>query len=160
MRRIAALAAALVALAAPGAALAQQCPQTSLSDIEDEVMCPRCERPLSTVDREPQAVRQRAFIETMIAQCRSKEEIKTALAAQFGDDVLALPDQEGFDLTAYIAPVLVPLLALGAIAFTALRWRRRKPDGAPAAGAAAPAGPALDADDAARLDEDLERYKL
>ena len=158
MRKATALLVALIALAAPGAAIAQDCPKTTLSDVEDEVMCPRCERPLSTVDREPQAERERAFIEGMIAQCKSKDEIKTALAAQFGDDVLALPDEEGFDLTAYIVPVLVPLLALAAIAFSAVRWRRRKPTGA--APQAAGAGPSLDADDEARLDADLERYKL
>jgi cytochrome c-type biogenesis protein CcmH/NrfF len=156
VRRVAALAATLIALAAPSAALAQQCPQTSLSDVEDEVMCPRCERPLSTVDgREPQAQRERAFIETMIAQCKSKDDIKTALAAQFGDDVLALPDEEGFDLTAYIAPVLVPLLALAAIGLAAARWRRRRPEATATA-----TGPGLDPSAAARLDEDLERYKL
>ena len=154
-RRLVALAATVVALAAPSAALAQQCPQASLADIEDEVMCPLCERPLSTVDREPQAQRQRAFIEGMIAQCKSKDEIKAALAAQFGDEVLALPDDEGFDLTAYIVPVLVPLLALGAIGYAATRWRRRRPS---AAGAAA--GPRIDPGDEARLDADLEGYRL
>ena len=158
-RRLAALAATLVALAAPSAALAQQCPQTSLSDIEDEVMCPRCGRPLSTVDREPQAQRQRAFIEAQIAQCRSKDEIKTALAAQFGDDVLALPDDEGFDLTAYVVPVLVPLLALAGIGFAALRWRRTRATATATATGPGP-GTGLDPDDAARLDADLERYKL
>jgi cytochrome c-type biogenesis protein CcmH len=126
-------------------------------------MCPLCERPLNTVDREPQAQRERAFIQTLIDQCKSKEEIKTALAAQFGPDVLALPDEEGFDLTAYIVPVLVPLAALAAIALTATRWRRRRP-GTPAAATAAdtapPSGPPLDPDESARLDEDLERYKL
>ena len=146
----------LLVLAAP--AVAQGCPRTTLGDLEDEVMCPLCERPLNTVDREPQAQRQRAFIQGLIEQCRSKEEIKTALAAQFGPDVLALPDQEGFDLTAYIVPVLVPLLALAAIAFSATRWRRRRPAGE--APVPAVSGPPLDAGESARLDEDLERYKL
>ena len=150
-----ALAAALVALAAPSMAMAQACPQTSLADIEDEVMCPRCGRPLSTVDRQPQAERQREFIRTMADQCKSKDEIKTALVAQFGEEVLALPDEEGFDLAAYVVPVLVPLLALGAIAFSVRRWR------GPRGGArAAPTGAGLDADDEARLDADLERYRL
>ena len=154
---------ALLGLAAP--AIAQQCPRTSLADIEDEVMCPQCGRPLNTVDRPPQAVRERAFITGLIDQCKSKEEIKAALVAQFGDDVLALPDDEGFDATAYIVPVVVPLLALAAIGFSALRWRRRRPAGSTAAAgsASAPAddaGPALDPDDSARLDEDLERYRL
>lgn len=154
MRRLAALLAALLALAMPGAAMAQQCPRATLADIEDEVMCPRCERPLSTVDREPQAQRQRAFIETLIAQCRSKGEIKTALAAQFGPDVLALPEEEGFDLAAYIVPVLVPLLALAAIAFSAVRWRRGR-----ATATATATGLPLDASDEARLDADMERYR-
>ena len=148
---------ALLAFAAP--AMAQNCPQTSLGDLEDEVMCPLCGRPLSTVDREPQAQRERAFMQRLIDQCKSKEEVKSALAAQFGPKVLALPDDDGFDATAYIVPVLVPLAALAAIAFSATRWRRRKPASALASGPA-PAGPAFDPDDAARLDADLERYKL
>jgi cytochrome c-type biogenesis protein CcmH len=151
---------ALLAFAAP--AVAQQCPRTTLGDLEDEVMCPLCERPLNTVDREPQAQRERAFIQGLIDQCKSKEEIKSALAAQFGPDVLALPEDDGFDTTAYIVPVLVPLLALGAIAFSAAKWRRRRPAGeAPVpvvAGASEP--PELDPADSARLDKDLERYKL
>ena len=157
---------AVLLLGAPAAAVAQTCPQTTLGDLEDEVMCPRCERPLNTVDREPQAVRQREFIQTLIAQCRSKEEIKDQLVAQFGPEVLAVPENDGFDATAYIAPVLVPLVALGAIVLTALRWRRRRPATTTATaaagtpGPAAPAGPALDSADSARLDEDLERYKL
>ena len=154
----------LLGLAAPAVAVAQDCPRTSLADIEDEVMCPRCERPLNTVDREPQALRERVFITSLIEQCKSKEEIKAALVDEFGEDVLAVPDSEGFDATAFIVPVAVPLLALAAIGFTALRWRRRRPAGAPAAatttaardGDAGP--PALDADDAARLEQDLERY--
>jgi cytochrome c-type biogenesis protein CcmH len=149
---------ALLALAAPAAA--QQCPRTSLGDIEDEVMCPRCERPLNTVDREPQAQRQRAFIQGQIDQCKSKEEIKDALVAQFGPDVLSVPESEGFDATAFIVPVAVPLLALGAIGLTAMRWRRRRPAGAAPAATATDAESSLDPSDSARLDEDLERYRL
>jgi cytochrome c-type biogenesis protein CcmH len=154
-RALAILVAALLAFGAPATALAQECPKTTLGDIEDEVMCPRCERPLNTVDREPQAVRERAFIQGLIDQCKSKQEIKDALVAQFGPDVLALPDDGGFDATAYIVPVAVPLAALAAIALTAARWRRR-----PRAAEPASPAPPLDAGDSARIDEDLEHYKL
>ena len=156
----------LLAFAAP--AMAQSCPKTSLGDLEDEVMCPLCGRPLNTVDRAPQALRERAFMQRLIDQCKSKEEVKSALKAQFGPEVLALPEGGGFDLTAYIVPVLVPLAALAAIALAATRWRRRRSPGAPATATPAGAGdepdpsdpPPLDPDDAARLDEDLERYRL
>jgi cytochrome c-type biogenesis protein CcmH/NrfF len=161
----------LIALAAPAAAIAQQCPRTTLGDIEDEVMCVLCKRPLNTVDREPQAQRERAFIQTLIDQCKTKQEIKDALADQFGPRVLALPDDGGFNATAYIVPVAGPLAALALIALAAARWRGRRPagtdgdDGDDAANAtnatgAAPSQPALDPGDSARLDEDLERYKL
>jgi cytochrome c-type biogenesis protein CcmH/NrfF len=147
-------------LAIVSLAVAQaKCPQTSLGDLEDEVMCPLCGRPLNTVDREPQAQRERAFMQRLIDQCKSKGQIKDALAAQFGPKVLALPEDDGFDASAYVVPVLVPLVALGAILLTATRWRRRTPASA-APAAAAPEAPALDPDDAARLDEDLEHYRL
>src|SRR5215212_7293126 len=98
-------------------------------------MCPLCGRPLNTVDREPQADRERAFMQSLIDQCKSKGEIKAALSAQFGSDVLALPDDGGFDAAAYVVPVLVPLAALGLIALTATRWRRRRPAAVTASGA-------------------------
>jgi cytochrome c-type biogenesis protein CcmH len=150
---------AIAALAAPATALAQQCPRTTLGDIEDEVMCVLCKRPLNTVDREPQAQRERAFIQTLIEQCKSKDEIKDALAAQFGPKVLALPKDQGFDATAYIVPVAVPLAALALIVLTAATWRRRRPPATPQP-AANGDSPALDPAESARLDEDLERYRL
>jgi len=159
MRKSALLLAVMSLLVFAAPALAQQkCPQTSLGDLEDEVMCPLCGRPLNTVDREPQAQRERAFMQRLIDQCKSKQQVKDALAAQFGPKVLTLPDDDGFDASAYIVPVLVPLLALGAIGFSALRWRRRRPAGeAPIPETTAPS---LDPSESARLDEDLERYKL
>src|SRR3712207_7870845 len=71
-------------------------PYTTLfrSDIEDEVMCPVCGTPLSLATEAPQAIQQRRYIERLIADCRSKDEIKEALAAQFGDAVLALPGED------------------------------------------------------------------
>jgi cytochrome c-type biogenesis protein CcmH len=149
MRRVAVLAAALAVLAALPGAAAAQCPKTTLGDIEDEVMCPVCGTPLSLATEAPQAQRQRELIQRLIADCRSKEQIKTALVAEFGEGVLALPEDEGFDLAAYLVPATAVLLAAGALGFAVLRWRRQ-----PRAAASPPAG----AGD--RLDEDMDRYEL
>jgi cytochrome c-type biogenesis protein CcmH len=161
MRRAAVLAtaAALALPLAPAAALAQECPKTTLGDIEDEVMCPICGTPLGLASEAPQAQQQRAFIEEQIAECRSKEEIKTALVAQFGEGVLALPgdesgDDELSDVLVYAIPALAILLALGGIGFAVLRWRGGRGQ-RPRRGEAAAAG-----SDTARLDADLERYDL
>ena len=154
--RIAALCAlAALALAVPAAASAQDCPQTTLADIEDEVMCPICGTPLALATEAPQAQRQRAYIERQIARCRSKGEIKRALVAQFGEGVLALPGDEGDDdlgdVLVYVIPAAGVLLALGSVALAVVRWRARSPGRVPAAGAAADSG---------RLDSDMERYDL
>ena len=153
MRRLLALAVALLALAGAPAALAADCPKTTLGDVEDEVMCPVCGTPLNLATEAPQAIQERAFIERLIERCQSKEQVKTALAAQFGDRVLATPDNEGFDLAAWLVPALAILLAAAGIVLAATRWRRRRDGRGPPP--PAPAGAAQ-----ARLELDLERYDL
>jgi cytochrome c-type biogenesis protein CcmH/NrfF len=168
LRRAIAALAALLALGAPAGAFAADCPRTSLGDIEDEVMCPVCGTPLELATEAPQAQRERAYIEELIADCRSKDEIKTALVAQFGDSVLALPGDEGDDdlgdVLVYAIPALALLMAAGGLALAALRWR-----GAREAGGAAEVEGATDAATAAegpsgaasaRLEADIERYEL
>jgi cytochrome c-type biogenesis protein CcmH len=127
-------------------------PRASLPDIEDEVMCPTCGTVLGH-SFSPQAERERAFIRAQIAQGRTKQQIKDALVAEFGEDVLATPRDEGFDLTAYVVPVVAVVLAAVAIAVGLLRWRRRTADlpDAPA--------PSLSSADSARVERDLSRYE-
>ena len=157
MRRVAALVAAVGALAAPTSALAQDCPRTTLADVEDEVMCPICGTPLALATEAPQAQQQRAYVERQIADCRSKDEIKQALVAEYGDSVLALPgdgDDDGLaDVLVYVIPAVGVLGGLAGITFAVLRWRRRRAPGP----VAAPGGPAAEG---GRLDADMERYEL
>jgi cytochrome c-type biogenesis protein CcmH/NrfF len=148
-----------MALAAPTAAAAQTCPRTTLGDIEDEVMCPICGTPLGLATESPQAQDERGFIQRLIADCRSKDQIKTALVAQYGERVLALPGDEGDrdlgDVLVYVIPALAVLLGAAGIAFAVTRWRRSGRAGQPlGSGDAAPAGAS------AQLDADLERYDL
>jgi cytochrome c-type biogenesis protein CcmH len=140
--RLVAIAAVLL-IAAPSAAAA--CPKTSTSDVADEVMCLQCGVPLNVAEDAPSAKRERAYIQSLVDQCKSKSEIKTALVAQFGDRVLADPKSK----TTWLVPALGFAAAAIAIGFGALRWRRRE----------RPAPPAATVDDS-RLKADMERYDL
>ena len=156
MKPVAATMVAALALAACAAAPALAAePKTSVSDLEDEVMCPVCGTSLGLAEDAPQAERERAFIQRLVDEGRSKDEIKDALVAEFGPGVLALPEDEGFELAAYIVPALVLLAALAAIGFAATRWRHARPRAA-----ASPGERAVDPRDSKRLDDDLERYDL
>lgn len=151
---LAALAALItLVLAAPAVAAT---PQTSITDLEDEVMCPICGTLLELAES-PQALRERALIKRLIAAGKSKDEIKDALVDQYGREVLALPGGSGFDLSAYLVPAIGFLIATGALGFGVARWRRAggERSGAEVAPAVGP-----DGEDAERLDADLARYDL
>jgi len=135
---------------------AAQCPQTTLGEVEQEVMCPVCGTPLELATEAPQAERERAFIAERIEDCQSKEEIKAALVAEYGEGVLATPGGDGFDLAAYLLPALAVLAGASGIAFATVRWRRSRSRAL--ADGEATATPA--SDDEKRLERDLERYDL
>jgi len=136
----------------PAGAAAQQ---ATLSDLEDEVMCPICGT-LLELSNAPQAERQRALIDRLIAAGETKPEIKDALVAQYGSEVLALPEGSGFNLSAYLVPAIGFFLAAVALAIGVARWRR--------AGGRSGPRPPTDAgpkgEEAERLDADLARYDL
>jgi cytochrome c-type biogenesis protein CcmH len=140
------------------AAAAADCTKTSVSDLEDEVMCPVCGTSLGLARESAQARRERAYIARLVRSCRSKDEIKAALVDEFGDSVLALPSKDGFNLTAYLAPLLAMLLAGAAIVVALARWRRA---GATASARRAARGSpdVLDPTDVMRVDEELRRQE-
>ena len=153
--RTALMAMAMLACLAPAPSAAASCPKASLADVEDEVMCPICGIPLGLAEA-PQADRQRAFVQRLVDRCRSKPEIEAALVSEYGPSVLALPDEKGFNLAAYLMPALAIAAAAGGIAVAAARWQReRRRDMGEHAGPED--GPRLDPADLARLDAELER---
>lgn len=154
MRRAIALVLALAVLPAAVAAAAPQ-PQTTVTAIEGEVMCPICGTLLELSDS-PQARREKVFVAKLVAEGKSKAEIKDALVTQYGPEVLAVPRGSGFDLTAYLVPIIALLAAIVALALAVSRWRR---DGRGTPGTVGSERPLPD-EDAERLDADIARYDL
>jgi cytochrome c-type biogenesis protein CcmH/NrfF len=126
--------------------------RASLPAIERRVMCVTCKIPL-IVAESPQADRERAFIRGLIADGRSESQIEHALVSQYGPTALGLPSAHGFDLTAYLAPLLAVVVAATTLALLLPRWRRRARDRSDP-----PAPPTLSAAQTTRLDADLARF--
>ncbi len=155
-RRLAAL--LLVALLAVGAlpaagAFAALQPRASFTDVEDEVMCDTCNVPLFIAES-PRADQLRREIRKLIARGETKSQIKATLKARYGPAILAMPEDKGFSLSAYLVPILVALGLLVLLLALLPRWRRRSR----AAAATAESGPTLPVEDEARLEAELARF--
>lgn len=140
-----ALLAALLAAAAAVPAPAAERP--TVVDLEDEVVCPTCGTTLD-LSTAPIANRMRVFIRGRIAAGDSKQEIKDALVAQFGPNVLAEPPKRGFDLLAWVLPLAGLLAAAGVVGYATWRWSRRPGE-----------EEQLDPEDERRLDDALARFE-
>jgi cytochrome c-type biogenesis protein CcmH/NrfF len=146
----------LAVLVLPGAAAAAT--RASFTQIEGEVMCVVCHEPLA-VAQSPEAFQERDYIRGLIVQGKSRREIENDLVQQYGPAVLAKPPAHGFNLLVYVLPPVAVLLGIATLVITLPRWRRRTRQASAAAAAASPqpAGQAISAQDARRLDEDLAR---
>jgi cytochrome c-type biogenesis protein CcmH len=139
--------AALALLLAFGGAVQQ----TTLPDVEDEVMCVECGTALN-VSQSPVADQERAFIRSRIAEGMTKEEIKAALVEEYGSDVLAEPPGDGFNVTAWLVPAALAAAALLGVVLLTRRWRGTTTT------APAPPGRELDPEDQQRLDAELAAF--
>jgi len=143
--------------AAQGGEPAAVAPRANLPELEDEVMCPICGTLLG-LSRAPAAERQRVFIRRLIREGKTEQEIKDALVAEYGPQVLALPDDEDTNFWVYVVPVAGLIIATLAVLLAAVRWRRNREPDEPSGGGGGPGGPS--GPDASRLDRDLAEYDL
>jgi cytochrome c-type biogenesis protein CcmH len=130
----------------------------TLAELEKRYICPTCQTTLE-LSNAPVAERMRAFIRERIAAGDSRSEIDEALIADFGEEVLAAPPKEGFNLLAWVLPLLGGALAVGGLAFALVRWSRTRPEPEAAPGpASANGGPPLEAELERKVDEELARF--
>jgi cytochrome c-type biogenesis protein CcmH len=145
---------AALALAAPALASEQH---PTLGELEGQLMCPICEGETLAQSDQPAAQQIKAYIQRRIDQGATRSEIKRELVQQWGTRILAAPPRHGFDLLAWLLPivgVLAGALVLGVLAW---RWTRvREPEPAPQRWSLN--GHPLDPDEERRLDEELARF--
>lgn len=156
MTRLLLVFALALALGVPAASASERHP--SLGELEGELMCPTCKGETLAESSAPAANRIREFIRARIRAGDTKSQIKDRLVAQFGSGILAAPTRHGFDLLAWLLPLLGAIGGALVIGLLARRWARaREPaaSGAPERNGRPPLGPELEQ----RLDEELARFE-
>jgi cytochrome c-type biogenesis protein CcmH/NrfF len=139
----ASVAAAALAVAAPAAALGSE-QHPTLAEIEPEVMCLVCK---TTLDQSDSAFanQERTLIRRLIARGYTKSQIKKKLVAEYGPEILAAPEDSGFDILAWWLPIAGILAGAVALGWLAWRWSR------------GPRGPPDDPGRPVQIDPELER---
>ena len=147
------LAVALVALvlAAPAAASEQH---PTLGELEGQLMCPICEGETLAQSDSPAAQRIKAYIELRISQGATRSQIKRELVDQWGTRILAAPPRHGFDLLAWLLPIVGLLGGAAVLGGLAWRWSRAREPAAQWTLTARPLG----IEEEARVDEELRRF--
>ena len=69
-------------------------------------MCDTCNVPLYIAES-PRADQLRREIRALIARGETKAQIKDTLKTRYGPAILALPENSGFSLAAYLVPIAV-----------------------------------------------------
>jgi cytochrome c-type biogenesis protein CcmH len=151
MRRLIALTAAILGLSAALAGTATAAPP-NYSDALSQFMCTSCHEPLELVNS-PQAISEKQWMRHLLAEGLDMSQLKQAMVAQYGQQVLARPPASGFNLTVYVLPPAIFLAGLALLAFTLPKWRERSRRATRLAGAAP-----LATEDAKRLDDELEHF--
>jgi len=126
----------------------------TLAELEGEVMCLVC---ATTLDQShsPFAERERALIRRLIAAGYTKSQIKDRLVAEYGEEILAAPPQHGFNLIAWVLPIVGVIAAGVVLGWLAWRWshgRKEPPTPKP------PGAPPLDPELERQLDAELARF--
>jgi cytochrome c-type biogenesis protein CcmH len=138
-------------LAAPAAASEQH---PSLGELEGQLMCPICEGETLAQSDSPAAQRIKAYIQLRIDQGATRSQIKRELVQQWGTRILAAPPRHGFDLLAWLLPIVGVLGGGAVIGVLAWRWSRQREPAAQWTLTARPLGP----EDERRVDEELRRF--
>jgi cytochrome c-type biogenesis protein CcmH len=147
---------AALALAAPAMASEHH---PTLTELEDQLMCPVCTgETLAQSDSLP-AQRIKAHIQQRIRQGWTRSEIIREEQDIWGTRILAAPPRHGWNLLAWVLPLAGIIGATGVMGALAWHWSRRReePEHVPA-GPGSLNGRPLDPELERRLDEELARF--
>ena len=153
MKRLA-IAFACALMLAPAAGASERHP--TLNELENEVMCPVCGTTLAQSDS-PAAKQIERDIQVKIGKGWTKTRIKNSLVQAYGESILASPPKHGFNLLAWLLPIVGLLGAAAVLGVAACGWSRGRaePD-LPEVQSSNGQGP-MDPELERRLDEALSR---
>lgn len=161
MRKTLIVAVALLAVFVLGylTASAQTPTPNQVNAVAKELWCPLCNGVrLDNCDLQA-CIQMREVISQKLVAGESKESIKAYFVQQYGDVVLGQPPREGFNLIAYVFPILAAVVGVGMVTYLVLSWRKRQAATAPAGARPAAAQPAAPRKPGEEADDYMKRVE-
>jgi cytochrome c-type biogenesis protein CcmH len=124
--------------------------------LEAKLIAPCCWVQTVDLHQSDAAEQIKAQIRMLVAQGKGDNEILDSFVAQYGEKILASPRARGFNAIVYVLPLLVFLVAAGAVTVLLIRWRRR-PVSEVSPATAVPGAP-IDEALRTRLEEELSHF--
>lgn len=159
MRRILAIMALLLVLGSGAIpALAQTPTPNEINAVARDLWCPLCNG-VRLDNCELQAcIQMREVIGQKLEAGEGKEQIKSYFVEQYGDVVLGQPSKVGFNLIAWIFPILAAVVGLGWMAYLVFTWRRHRSTPTAATAPVSPGPASDDSDDyLRRVEQELKQ---
>ena len=92
------------------------------SEVEKNLICYACPGEALNIDRCSGGNQMRAEIDRRLALGEDKQTIINYFVKQFGEDILTVPPQKGFNLVAYAAPFVALLIGLVIAGMLIWKW--------------------------------------
>jgi cytochrome c-type biogenesis protein CcmH len=106
----------------PPAVVADSALEARTSAVASQLRCPVCQG-LSIQDSPAElAVQMRSLVREQIAAGKSPDEVKAFFVSKYGEWILLAPKPHGFNLLAYLVPILAVLGGGIAVALAVRRW--------------------------------------
>lgn len=92
------------------------------SEVEKNLICYACPGEALNIDRCSGGDQMRAEIDRRLALAQDKQTILDYFVEQFGENILTVPPQKGFNLVAYVAPFIGLLTGLIVAGIFVWKW--------------------------------------
>ena len=101
--------------------------ESQAQGIDRMIMCPVC--PAETIDQAQVEIsfQMRAVVREMLVEGKDRDEILEFFVDRYGKDILAAPPKTGFNLVAWLAPIVGVGAALVAVALILRSMSRQRP---------------------------------
>jgi cytochrome c-type biogenesis protein CcmH len=92
-------------------------------EVGSQLKCPVCQNESVADSSAAIAEQMRLVIRQQLQEGKSEQEVLQYFAAHYGNQILLTPPQQGFNLLAWLMPVVMLLIGFGLLAFVLHDWR-------------------------------------